>query len=254
MTNPHRDSERVIVGLGASAGGLAALKTFFRHVPESTGLTFVVVMHLSTEHESHLAELLQPFVKIPVTQVSQTLAMEPDHVYVIPPGCNLSAVDSHLRLSDLETQRRERAPIDHFFRTLARTHDGNAIGVILSGTGSDGALGLKAIRESGGLAQRTRRARRSRLRWRNAGAILNYARRSSTKTDVERHLAQIVARLRARTGRDFSRYKSSTVVRRIQRRMQINQVETLSAYEDLLTTVPAEAASLARSGDRLGLV
>ena len=120
-------------------------------MPENTGITFVVVMHLSAERESHLAELLQPFVKMPVTQVNETVAMEPDHVYVIPPGCNLSAIDSHLRLSDLETQRLQRAPIDHFFRTLAATHDGNGIGVILSGTGSDGALGVKAIRENGGL-------------------------------------------------------------------------------------------------------
>jgi two-component system CheB/CheR fusion protein len=262
----------VIVGLGASAGGLSALKVFFSHVPEQTGLTFVVVIHLSTEHESHLAELLQPFVKIPVTQVSETVAMETDHVYVIPPGCNLSAIDSHLRLSDLERQRRERAPIDHFFRTLAATHDGNAIGIILSGTGSDGALGLKAIRESGGLALvqdpteaeydgmprsaiATGLVDRALPLERMVEAILSYAKTrpnlplpaesSSVKPEIERHLAQILGRLRARTGRDFSRYKSSTVIRRIQRRMQMNQLETLSAYEDLLTAVPAEAASLA---------
>jgi two-component system, chemotaxis family, CheB/CheR fusion protein len=271
LNSLNREPERVIVGLGASAGGLAALKTFFAHVPENTGLTFVVVMHLSTEHESHLAELLQPFIDIPVTQVAETLAMEPDHVYVIPPGCNLSAIDSHLRLSDLETQRRQRAPIDHFFRTLAKTHDGNAIAVILSGTGSDGALGLKAVRESGGLALvqdpteseydgmprsaiATGLVDRAMPVAEMPATIINYARtrpnltipdNNPTKSDIERHLAQVVARLRARTGRDFSRYKTSTVVRRIQRRMQINQVETLSAYEDLLTTTPAEAISLA---------
>jgi two-component system CheB/CheR fusion protein len=94
--------DRVVVGLGASAGGLAALKSFFQHVPENTGITFVVVMHLSAEHESHLAELLQPLMTLPVTQVNEPLALVPDHVYVIPPGCNLSAVVSHLRLSELD--------------------------------------------------------------------------------------------------------------------------------------------------------
>ena len=153
VTNPHREPERVIVGLGASAGGLAALKTFFSHVPEETGFTFVVVMHLSPEHESHLAELLQPFVKIPVTQVGETVAMEPDHVYVIPPGCNLSAVDSHLRLSDLETAAQSSAHRSIIsFARLPRRTTATPSASILSGTGSDGALGLKAIRESGGLA------------------------------------------------------------------------------------------------------
>ena len=151
LENSGTTSNRVVVGIGASAGGLAALKEFFHHIPERTGITYVVVMHLSAEHESHLAELLQPFIKIPVTQVTETVQMEPDHVYVIPPGCNLSAIDSHLRLSNLEPRRRERAPIDHFFRTLGATHDGKSVGVILSGTGSDGALGVKAIRERGGL-------------------------------------------------------------------------------------------------------
>jgi len=272
LDKSRHDSERVIVGLGASAGGLAALKTFFQHVPEKTGVTFVVVMHLSAEHESHLAELLQPFIRMPVIQVGRTVAMEPDHVYVIPPGCNLSALDSHLRLSDLETQRRERAPIDHFFRTLASTHDGNAIGIILSGTGSDGALGVKAIRESGGLifvqdlteaefdgmprsAIATGLVDRVLPVRQMPGAILNYARtrpnlglpadNSPPEPDLERQLGQILGRLRAGTGRDFTRYKSSTVVRRIQRRMQINQVETLDAYEELLATTPAEASSLA---------
>ena len=265
-------SRRVVVGLGASAGGLAALKTFFGHVPEKTGMTFVVVMHLSAEHESQLAELLQPFIKIPVTQVSRTVAMEPDHVYVIPPGCNLSAVDSHLRLSDLESQRRERAPIDHFFRTLAMTHDGRAVGVILSGTGSDGAFGIKAIRERGGftLVQDPTEAEYDGMP-RTAiatglvdrilpvsqltQAIVSYSAtrpnllvpsdESLTAAEIEGQVGEILVQVRARTGRDFSRYKSSTVVRRIQRRMQINQVETLEGYSALLTHAPSEAAALA---------
>src|SRR6516162_5988480 len=113
--------EPTVIGIGASAGGLAALKTFLAHVPSDSGLAFVVVVHLSPDHESHLAELLQPHVQFPVQQVSDTTALEANHVYVIPPNANLSTIDTHLRLSKLEERRNERAPIDHFFRTLAST-------------------------------------------------------------------------------------------------------------------------------------
>lgn len=140
-----------VVGIGASAGGFAALKKLFEHVPADCGLAFVVVVHLSPEHKSHLADLLQRFAHFPVQQVNENTLLEPNNVYVIPPNANLSAIDTHLRLSKLEEQRRERAPIDHFFRTLAATHDGHAIGVILTGTGSDGTLGLKEIKAKGGL-------------------------------------------------------------------------------------------------------
>ena len=140
-----------VVGIGASAGGLAALKELLGRVPADSGLAWVVVVHLSPEHESHLSDLLQPDLSIPVEQVTTTLPLEPDRVYVIPPNANLEAVDTHLRLSELEERREKRAPVDHFFRTLARTYDGRAIGVVLTGTGSDGALGMKEIKEKGGL-------------------------------------------------------------------------------------------------------
>jgi two-component system, chemotaxis family, CheB/CheR fusion protein len=140
-----------VVGIGASAGGLTALKTFLEHVPSDSGLAFVVVVHLSPDHESHMAEILQPHVPVPVTQVSDTVPLESNHVFVIPPNSNLSAIDTHLRVSKLEQRRQERARIDHFLRTLASTHDGNAIAVILSGTGSDGTLGVKDVKASGGL-------------------------------------------------------------------------------------------------------
>src|SRR5512141_64518 len=151
--DPHPDeiaAAPMVVGIGASAGGLAALRTFFSHVPEQTGLAYVVVVHLNPEHESHLADLLQPHVHIPVQQVNEVVELKPDHVYVIPPGFNLTSVDSHLRPSRLEDRRAQRAPTDHFFRTLAATHDGHTVGVILSGTGSDGTLGVKAIKEKNG--------------------------------------------------------------------------------------------------------
>ena len=151
MTDNHTEKKPTVIGIGASAGGLAALHKFFDHVPADWGFAFVVVVHLSPDYESHLAELLQPRVRMPVQQVSDTTLLEPNRVYVIPPNANLSAIDTHLRLTKLEERRLERAPIDHFFRTLAATHDGNAIAIVLTGTGSDGTLGIKDIKANGGL-------------------------------------------------------------------------------------------------------
>lgn len=151
QTSRHPLPPFPVVGKGASAGGLQALQRFMAHTPEDSGMAFVVVSHLSPEYESHLPGLLQSYTTMPVTQVAETIPLEPNHVYVIPPNRNLSTIDTHLQLSPLETARRARAPIDHFFRTLADTHEAKAYCVILSGTGSDGSLGLRRIKEVGGL-------------------------------------------------------------------------------------------------------
>jgi two-component system CheB/CheR fusion protein len=258
-----------IVGIGASAGGLAALKVFFSKVPKDTGFAFVVVVHLSPEHKSHLAELLQPHVGMPVQQVNETLKLEPNRVYVIPPGANLDTIDTHLRLSELEELRQERAPIDHFFRTLAATHDGEAIGVILTGTGSDGTLGIKEIKERGGvtIVQDPKEAEydgmpQSAIATGLVDLVLPLAKIPKALVDLSRVrpklptreedldgetrglLQKVFAQLRARTGRDFSRYKRSTIMRRIQRRMQIRHVERLSSYLGLLRSEPEEVRSL----------
>ncbi len=141
----------IVVGIGASAGGLRALQQFFEAMPAASEMAFVIVTHLAPEQESHLATLLQPCTAMPVLQVSEEIQIERNHVYVIPPNRNISTIDSHLRLSPIEEARRNRAPIDHFFRTLAGTHGAYAIGIILSGTGSDGTIGLQRIKEAGGL-------------------------------------------------------------------------------------------------------
>lgn len=262
-----------MVGIGASAGGLAALNKLFDHVPADSGLAFVIVVHLSPEHKSHLADLLQPHIPVPVEQVSETTRIDANHVYVIPPNANLDTIDTHLRLSKLEERRAQRAPIDHFFRTLASTHVGHAIGVVLTGTGSDGTLGIKEIKANGGLivVQDPAEAEydgmpRSAIATGLAdlilpvaeipGAILRYDRtepRIPIPGDAEDEpdhtesalLQRIFAQLRARTGRDFSRYKKSTILRRIARRMQLNYLEELQSYLERLRTHPEETRALA---------
>ncbi|WP_181869966.1 chemotaxis protein CheB [Halomonas sp. DQ26W] len=267
------DARPTVVGIGASAGGLAALKTFFANVPERTGLSFVVVMHLSPDHQSHLADLLQPYCKLPIRQVNETVVLAADQVYVIPPGRNLNSVDTHLRLSDLEEARRDRAVIDHFFRTLASTYDGHSVGVILTGTGSDGTLGIKEIKAHNGLtivqdpneaefdgmpqsALATRLIDRVLPVAKIPGEIMRYARTQprvvvpddesdefdETQLQIQQ---QIFTQIRACTGRDFSRYKHSTVMRRIRRRMQLNHVEELGHYHELLCEQPDEVRELA---------
>ena len=268
--NPPRKPGPTVVGIGASAGGLAALKRFFESVHEDIGFAFVVVVHLSAEHESHLADLLQLRVKIPVLQVTRATEILPDNVYVIPPGYNISAIDTHLRLSSIEGRMKERAPIDHFFRTLAATHDGHAIGVILTGTGTDGTQGIREIKAKGGLVivQDPVEAEydgmpQSAIATGLADMILPVAEippaldrivrtkpqitfpaDEGTAGDQRRLLQKVFSILRARTARDFSPYKQSTSLRRISRRMQLNYVETLEKYIEKLQNSPAEVRAL----------
>jgi two-component system, chemotaxis family, CheB/CheR fusion protein len=260
-----------VVGIGASAGGLGALRTLFSHVPRETGVAWVVVVHLSPEHTSHLDDLLQPHVRMPVRQVTETVVLEPDHVYVIPPGAHLNAVDTHLRLSRLDAEGGRHAPIDHFLRTLAATHDGRSVGVILTGTGVDGSLGIRSIKERNGFtvvqdpgeaehdgmpqsALSTGVVDRVLRLEEIPDAVLGFA---ATRPDVrvpeegeeagaeQFHLmGMVLGQISARTGRDFSRYEHSVVLRRIRRRMRIRRVERLDAYVDMLRSDPAEVRDL----------
>src|SRR5262245_34639151 len=260
-----------VVGIGASAGGVQALKEFLRNVADDSDLAYVVVMHLSPEHESHLANLLQPHSRMQVIQVTESTPLKPDCVYVIPPNSNLSAIDTHLRLTALEERRGERAPIDHFFRTLAETHDGHAIGVILTGTGSDGTLGIKEIKLRGGLTvvQDPNEAEYDGMPQSAIAtgfvdlvlpvssipsAVTRFARTEprlpvskdgdALEVDHRVLLQKVFAQVRARTGRDFTRYKRSTIMRRIQRRMQLRYVEELDRYVEFLRQSPEEVRAL----------
>ena len=268
----HSLPQTAIVGIGASAGGLDALKQFFSCTRDDSGLAYVVVVHLTPEHPSMLADLLQPLVSMPVQQVTEDLPVEPNNVYVIPPGSNLSTIDSHLRLSKIEQLRRERAPIDHFFDTLAETHGEHAVAVVLSGTGSDGSIGITMVKERGGLtiAQDPDEAGfdgmpRSAIASGLVDLVLpakempGHIRRfieTSPRVEIAEDLAgqakhdrqllqQIFAQVRARGGQDFSRYKPSTVLRRIRRRMQLHHKEHLSDYLKLLQEDRGEVHQLA---------
>ncbi len=266
-----KDEPVSIVAIGASAGGLNALKTFFKHIPEDTRLAYVVVVHLSPEHKSMLADLLQPSLKIPVQQVTKTTLLEPDHVYVIPPNANLSAIDTHLRLSKLEDKPGSRAPIDHFFRTLAKTHNGNAAGIILTGTGANGTLGMKEIKEQGGLTivQEPAEAEydgmpQSAISTGIIDLVLPIAEmpvyltkyfsteprlslldeNGENSRKEEQLIRDIFSLINARTGRNFGNYKTSTLLRRIQRRMQLLQMEDPENYLELLRKDPGEIQAL----------
>ena len=208
---------------------------------------------------------------MPVQQVTATTRIDPDNVYVIPPNANLETIDTHLRLSKLEQEPRSRGTIDHFFRTLAETHDGDAVGIVLTGTGSDGTLGLRRIKEAGGLTivQDPQQAEHDGMP-RSAiasgmvdlvlplqdipGAVIRFARVRPQVTmpeegealdrDESRVLQKIYAQIRARTGHDFSQYKRSTILRRIHRRMHIRHAGTLLDYLDLLRSDRDEVKAL----------
>jgi two-component system CheB/CheR fusion protein len=147
---PPQENGLTIVGIGASAGGLKALRSFFEALPETTGMAFVVITHLHPEHESVMADILQGDTRMQVSQVTRMVDVEADHVYVIPPNHEILMADHKLDVKEYDEPRGLRSPVDHFFRSLAKVHN-NSVGIILSGTGSDGSVGIKAIKEQGGL-------------------------------------------------------------------------------------------------------
>lgn len=253
-----------IVGIGASAGGIKALKDLFSQVPLNSGMAYVVILHLSPEFESRLAQILQSNCVIPVTQVlEEKVKVQPDHVYVIPPNRSLTMVDGYLALSSIESFEERRAPIDIFFRTLAESHDGHSVAVILSGTGSDGSMGIRRIKENGGiiLVQDPNEAEFSDMPQNSIAQglvdfvlpaekipeqIMHYqqqrgniriAVKEEEKSQEEEHekaLKLIFTQLRLKTGHDFSNYKRATILRRIERRMNVREVSELPVYAAMI--------------------
>lgn len=256
-----------VVGLGASAGGLEAFQNFLTAAPVDAGLAYVLVQHLDPNHESMLADLLSRRTPMPVRQVTDGMAIEPNHVYLIPPNASLVIEKACLRLSDFSEPRGFRRPIDVFFRSLATDQGSNAACVVLSGTGGDGSEGLRAMKEAGGLTlvQDPETAKYDGmpksavatglvdkvLNVRDMpGAIRDYFDRAQAGVislpDVTDFLLNVSEELRHRLGHDFSQYKRSTILRRIQRRMQVVGASTAAEYLEQLRGKPDEAELLFR--------
>src|SRR5215472_4688064 len=260
-------SDLPIVGIGASAGGIEALEQFFKAVPADSGMAFVVVTHLSPDRDSMLPDILSRSARMRVVDAREDEKVEADHVYVLPAGAILTIREGRLRLRHTGAAERERTPIDVFFNSLAEDQAEHAIGVVLSGGGSDGTLGLKAIKEHGGLTiaqgSNVTRPRFAEMPLSAVASgfvdlelpveniperIIAYVRNWSAfnaerPTDA---LAAIHNLLRTRTGHDFSDYKERTFQRRIQRRMQVVQTTKLEAYAQRLETQPDEVHALFR--------
>jgi len=264
----------LIVGIGASAGGLEAFKTFFANTPPDSGMTFVLVQHLSPDHKSMLADLVGRTTTMPVIEAEDNMPIAPNSVYVIPPDATLTLEQRSLRVSRPAPPRERRRPIDTFFSSLAEEHGENAVCIVLSGTGSDGTLGLKTIKENGGLtfaqAEIDHTAKSGMPESATATGLVDevmpveempkrlldyqsHLRKvadqksdDGTRLDAAEHLAKISALLRARVGHDFSKYKEKTLIRRIQRRMQVLQTDTIEAYVARLKKDPRQVELLFR--------
>jgi two-component system CheB/CheR fusion protein len=243
-----------IVGIGASAGGLETLEMFFGNVPKNSGLAFVVIQHLDPNHVGIMPELLQRTTVMKVIQAADKMQVKPNHVYVIPPNKSMSVLNGSLYLFEPVESRGLRLPIDYFFRSLADDQHENSIGVILSGMGSDGSLGLKAIKEQNGIVavQDPATAKFEGMPQSAVNAVvvdilapanqlpekliafLNHSPAIVQKTEIDdlskSNLEKIVILLRTQTGHDFSLYKKNTLYRRIERRMNVHQIDKIAYY------------------------
>ena len=265
-----RSDKLLVVGIGASAGGIEALRAFFSKVPATSGAAYVVILHLSPDHDSKLAEVLQTTASIPVTQVTQAVAIQADHVYVVPPSRRLEITDRMLTLSEVTQREHRRSPVDVFFRALADAHGSRSVGIVLSGTGPNGSAGLKRIKEYGGLtiAQLPDEAAYADMPnhaiatgqvdlvlpiadmpGRIAAYYARMQQADETPETVEYEedpdaLREVLSLLRVRTGHDFANYKPGTLMRRLQRRLHVVETPTLSAYARLIREQPQEAVLL----------
>jgi two-component system CheB/CheR fusion protein len=264
-----------IVGIGASAGGLAAFEAFFSGLPANAdpGLAFVLVQHLAPDHKSILTDLIRRYTRLQVYEVEDGMVVRPNCAYIIPPGRDMACLGGALSLLEPTAPRGQRLPIDFFFRSLAQDQGERAIGIVLSGTGSDGSLGVRAIKGEGGMvmAQSPDSTEYDGMP-RSAiatgavdyvlppaempGQIIAYVARATSGTRApeaapvppkgENALKKIFILLRSQTGHDFSHYKPNTVNRRIERRMAVQQIETLDAYANFMQQTPAEVTALFR--------
>ena len=261
MQNKDKSKERSenlfpVVGVGASAGGLEAFKRLIRGIPERSGVAYILVQHLEPTHESLLVDILQKVTPIPIQEITNNVRVEPDHVYVIPSNKLLTANDGRLELSPRGPKNEKNMPIDVFFTSLSEVHQSHAIGVVLSGTATDGTLGLRAIKDHGGFtfAQEPQSAAFDSMPQSAIDAdavdfilppeeiplkvskLLETLRnglggdKEDIKSTKEEAFRQLIALLRIRKGTDFTYYKQTTIRRRIIRRMGLNKMEGIADY------------------------
>ena len=257
-----------IVCIGASAGGLEALEQFLSHVPENSGMAYVVIQHLDPTQKGMLPELLQRITNIHVFQVKDRMVVKPNLVYVIPPNKSMSISNGMLHLVDPVEIRGLRLPIDFFMRSLADDQKEKAVGVILSGMGSDGSLGLGAIKEKNGtvLVQDPATAKFDSMPRNAINSVIVDIKAAPEdlpsnlikflnhipviqpiKEEVindKNSLEKIITLLRIQTGNDFSLYKKNTMYRRIERRMAVHQIDKISSYVSFLKNNPNEVEIL----------
>lgn len=251
-----------IIGIGASAGGLEALEKFFQNMPEDNGMAFIVIQHLDPEHVSMMPELIQRDTTMNVLQASDCLTIKPNHIYVIPPNKSMSILNGALHLTKAIELHGLKLPIDYFFRSLAKEKLAKSIGIILSGMGSDGAQGLKAIKENNGrvLVQDPKDAKfdgmpQSAINTVNVDIVapvkeipkklIDLIKHQSIvivdyKKDIKSQIGKIISLLHTQTGHDFSLYKKSTLSRRIERRMTAHQIVKIATYIQFLQHNPKE--------------
>lgn len=259
-----------VVGIGASAGGLEAFEQFFTNMTPDSGMAFVVISHLDPKRQSMLSELLSKYTTMPVAEVKDEMRAEPNHVYVIPPNKDMAIYDKVLHLSEPEYAHGIRMPVDFFFRSLARDCGKMAVCVILSGSGSDGSLGLRAINEAGGvsLVQEASSARYdsmplSAIRTGLVDYVLPVEKIPQQLLVYSKHIRpvektefvgisetspelykKILVLVKAKTGHNFSLYKKTTINRRIERRMNLHEIEDPSVYVRYLQENPNEITTL----------
>lgn len=264
--NPQR---LLIAALGASAGGLEPLEKFFTHMPAESGIGFVIVQHFAPDRTSVLPELLARCTDMAVEQARDTVEVAPDRVYIIPPGATLTIKNGRLRVEEPVEPRGHRTPIDSLFRSLAEDCGENAVCIMLSGTGTDGTLGLREIKERGGMAMaQTLDSAKYDTILRSAIAtglvdhvlpveempakLLEYGahlhsldgKAGTIREQIGAHIGRIHILLRRKAGHDFSQYKESTIARRLERRMKALQIDTVEQYVQTLERQPEEVDRL----------
>ncbi|MGB7566608.1 MAG: chemotaxis protein CheB [Chitinivibrionales bacterium] len=259
-----------IVGIGASAGGLEALEFFFSHVPTDCNMAFVVIQHLDPTHKSIMSSLLIKYTAMEITQISDGMRIEKNKVYLAPPDHNIAIIEDTLHHITPEKTHGMNLPIDFFFRSLAEDQGKRSIGVILSGTGTDGTLGLKEIKAAGGMAmvQDETQAKYSGMPKsaidtglvdfvlpveKMPEQLINYASHpylemakiiKTTDGDFQTNMQKALLLIRGKTGHDFSLYKNNTIRRRIERSMALHQMERIADYVRYLDRNPDEIDSL----------